>query len=227
MENTVVVYCSDHGEMAGEHGMFWKNNFFEGSVRVPLLASWPGRFEPGAVVDSIVSLVDVGPTLIDLAGAKPLPVTRGRSIGGFLTGEGVRDWPNETCSEMYNTLSLPPGRMIRKDQWKLVHYHGDDRLMLFDVERDPGELNDLGADPAHIDVRQNLLARLMREWDGDRVEREVNRQRTRYAPYLRAWGEATALEHPEYWQGRNEMNQFTPPSGRSGDGHPGTNRFSS
>ena len=121
--------------------------------RRPVAAPRAGRFEPGAVVDSIVSLVDVGLTLIDLAGAKSLPVTRGRSIGGFLTGEGVRDWPNETCSEMYNTLSLPPGRMIRKDQWKLVHYHGDDGPMLFDVERDPGELNDLGADPAHTDVR--------------------------------------------------------------------------
>ena len=91
-DDTVVIYCSDHGEMAGEHGMFWKSNFFEGSVRVPLLASCPDRFVTGPVVDVNVNLVDIGPTLIELAGAPPLPLTRGRSLAGFLTGEGVDDW---------------------------------------------------------------------------------------------------------------------------------------
>ena len=211
-DDTVVIYCSDHGEMAGEHGMFWKSNFFEGSVRVPLLASWPDRFARGAVVDANVNLVDIGPTLIELAGAPPLPLTRGRSLARFLSGEGVDDWANETFSEHYNTLNLPPGRMIRKDAWKLVHYHGHDTPMLFDVERDPEELNDLGADPDHAALRQELLARVLGDWDGGRVEGEVNRKRKEYAPYLAQWGEATQLEHPEYWQGRNEMNRFTPPA---------------
>ena len=58
-----------------------------------------------------------------------------------------------------------------------------------------------------------MLARVLGDWDGGRVEREVSRKRKEYAPYLTQWGEVTQLEHPEYWQGRNEMDQFTPAPG--------------
>ena len=210
-DNTVVIYCSDHGEMAGEHGMFWKSNFFEGSVRVPLIASWPGRFAKGVSFDPVVNLVDLAPTMIDLAGAEPLPVVRGRNLRGFLEDGRDDGWVDETCSEHYNTLNLPPGRMIRRDQWKLVHYHGDDTPMLFDLSRDPEELDDLGRDPAHAAIRDQLLAKVVSDWDGERVEREVTKKRKVYTPYLTRWGESMQLPHPEYWVGTNEMNQFEPP----------------
>ena len=212
-DNTIVIYCSDHGEMAGEHGMFWKSNFFEGSVRVPLMASWPGRFAEGLTVDHIVNLVDIAPTLLDLAGADPFPhPIRGRSLRGFLAGGGVDDWENETYSEHYNTLNLPPGRMIRVDQWKLVHYHANETPMLFNMVEDPEEFHDLAGDPAHAQVREQLLEKVRRGWDGGWIQRQVTRKRKQYTPLMFQWGESNTPDHPEYWRGTNEMNQFTPVS---------------
>ena len=68
-EDTVVVYTSDHGEFIGEHGLWWKNDFYEHSSRVPLLVSWPGRFPAGERFEGAVSLLDLTRTLVDLAGA--------------------------------------------------------------------------------------------------------------------------------------------------------------
>ena len=79
-ENTIFIYCSDHGDMACEHGMWWKSNFYEGSVGVPLIVSGPG-VAADRVNHSVVSLVDVGPTMLDMAGAEPLPDVAGRSFG--------------------------------------------------------------------------------------------------------------------------------------------------
>ena len=62
-------------------------------------------------------------------------------------------------------------------------------------------------------VREELLAKVVSDWDGERVEREVTRKRKQYTPYLTRWGESAQLHHPEYWLGSNEMNRFTPPSG--------------
>ena len=107
-ENTVVAYLSDHGEMAGEHGMWWKDSFYEGACGVPMIWRIPGRaqLEPpagapaGSEVHSVVSLVDVGPTLLDLAGAGPLPHVRGRSLRPFLeSGEAPSGWPDEAFAE--------------------------------------------------------------------------------------------------------------------------------
>ena len=69
-EDTVVVYTSDHGELAGEHGLWWKNDFYEQSARVPLIVSWPGpRGASGARFRGAVSLLDLARTLVELAGA--------------------------------------------------------------------------------------------------------------------------------------------------------------
>ena len=87
-DNTVVVYTSDHGDMAGEHRLWTKSLLYEASVGVPMIWSWPGRFRAGTVVDRVTSLLDVGPTLLDLAGAPPMKNVSGRSLSGFLLGGG-------------------------------------------------------------------------------------------------------------------------------------------
>jgi len=212
-DNTIIIYCSDHGEMAGEHGMFWKSNFFEGSVRVPLMVSWPGHLGEGLTIDRIVNLVDVAPTLLDLAGVDHFPHhIRGRSLRGFFTEGRCDDWKNETYSEHYNTLNLPAGRMIRRDQWKLVHYHANDTPMLFNVDEDPEEVIDLAGDPAHARLREQLLEKVRRGWDGGMIQREVTRKRMQYTPLMHQWGASNGPPHPDYWVGMNDMNQFTPAS---------------
>ena len=173
--DTAVAYTSDHGEMAGEHGMWWKENFYSGSAGVPLIWSWPRRFRRGLKVDAPVSLLDVAPTLLSLAGAEPLPNAAGRSLEPLLLPDGdASKWPGEVFAETF--VSHPrqrPARMIRRGRWKLNLYHGHARPQLFDLEADPGERRDLGADPAHTAIRDELTARVRDGWDPDRIERIV------------------------------------------------------
>lgn len=170
-EDTVLIYTSDHGDLNGEHGMWWKDSFYEGSVSVPMLWSWPGAFRAGAEVDAVTSLLDIGPTLADLAGAEPLPERRGSSLTGFLYPHGdTSTWPDVAFAETY-ALAQRPARMLRSGRYKLNVYHGYDDCQLFDMQTDPGEVHDLARDPAHADIRQELLDRATDGWDGDVIER--------------------------------------------------------
>jgi choline-sulfatase len=173
-ENTVFAYTSDHGDLCGEHGLWWKDSFYEGSVGVPLLWSGVERVRPGARISAPVSLLDVAPTLTDFGEADPLPAARGHSLRQVLArGEAGNDWPGEAYSETH-ALGQRPARMVCSGRWKLNLYHGYDGVQLFDLEDDPGEVNDLGALPQYKTIRQELLAKVTAGWDGDRVE-----QRTR------------------------------------------------
>jgi choline-sulfatase len=83
-ENTIVIYVSDHGDMCGEHGMWWKSTFYEGSAKVPMMWSWPGHFPANITIDSVTSLLDISPTLTDFADAPQLPLQRGNSLRAML-----------------------------------------------------------------------------------------------------------------------------------------------
>ena len=173
-DDTVFVYTSDHGDLNGEHGMWWKESFYEGSVSVPMLWSWPGAFRAGAHVDAVTSLLDIGPTLAELAGAEALPERRGQSLTGFLYPDAdTSTWPGVAFAETYG-LGQRPARMIRTDRWKLNAYHGYPDCQLFDMQADPAETHDLGRDPAYADIRRELLERVMEGWDGDYIEARHN-----------------------------------------------------
>ena len=136
--NTVTIYCSDHGDMACEHGMWWKSNFYEGSVKVPCIVSWPKRFASSKVVDAVVSLIDLGPTVLEIAGAEPLPDATGRSFAGMLgPGNQEIEWPNEVYSEYLGLLGDEPACMTRRGAWKLNYYHEFGSYQLFNLEHDP------------------------------------------------------------------------------------------
>ncbi|OGG56034.1 MAG: hypothetical protein A3F84_16065 [Candidatus Handelsmanbacteria bacterium RIFCSPLOWO2_12_FULL_64_10] len=173
-KDTILVYISDHGDMAGEHRIWTKSNFYEGAVSVPMIWSWPGHFSEGRTVNRVTSLLDVGPTLLDLLGAGPLPETAGRSLTGFLSGSGtVSGWPDEAFSEYCGLLGDRPGRMLRHGPYKLNHYHGYDPPQLFNIEKDPEELHDLRDDPAHAGILRQLHRRVLDGWEGDRIERAM------------------------------------------------------
>jgi len=198
--DTAVVYTSDHGEMAGEHGMWWKENFYEGACGVPLVCSWPGRFRKGATVTAPVSLLDVGPTLLRLAGADPLPLATGRSLEPLLLPDGdASAWPGEVFAETHvRHPEQRPARMIRRGRWKLAAYDGTDTPQLFDLESDPNEARDLGADPAHARVRDALLARVREGWDPARV---IRRSPARPADgrLVRQWRRQVKVGASEVW----------------------------
>jgi choline-sulfatase len=120
-ENTVIIYTSDHGDMCCDHGMWWKSSFYEGSAGIPLIASWPGHFPSGTVDDSVASLIDVGPTLLDIAGAPPLPDVSGRSLLRLLQGQSIPDWPDQVFCEYAGLLGDQPSCMIRSERWNSQH----------------------------------------------------------------------------------------------------------
>ena len=147
LDDTIVVYTSDHGEMLGEHGLWWKSTFYDGACRVPLIVSRPDRATDGATVRENVSLIDVGPTLLDLAGAAPMPAVSGSSFHSLMDGDG--SWPDTAFAENLCGLGgrAAACRMVRKGQWKYNYYHGADGE-LFNLVEDPGERDNLWSDPA-------------------------------------------------------------------------------
>ena len=200
-ERTIVIYTSDHGEMAGEHGCWWKSNYYEGSAGVPLIVRGPGVAGAGSVCPDICSLTDLGTTMIDATGAPDLPGVCGRSLWPTLRGERPADWPDETFSELVDTRGASPNfpsRMVRSGRWKLWLYADDERLppALFDLEADPDELNDLGEDPQYADVREGLLVRLRQGWDPDVVSAaalDLNESHE----VIAAWGKAIQPVHED------------------------------
>lgn len=193
--DTLIVYASDHGEQAGERGLWWKNTFYEQSVGVPLVLAWPGRLPPGARCPRVANLADLGATFLAAAGAPPLPRSRGRSLLG-VAADPAAPWEDATFSE-YVTDSASPWtgrvpttqRMLRAGRWKYVHVEGT-RPMLFDLAADPGEAVDLGDSEAHAEVRRSLAARLLAGWDAAAIRREVD-ARTAEKRILRDWGART------------------------------------
>lgn len=193
-ENTLVIYCSDHGEMAGEHGCWWKSNYYEGSVGVPFIASLPGTLPEGERSGHISNLMDVGPTLLDFVGSDPMPAVEGRSILPSLQGPEP-DATGETFSEHVGQEGIP-SRMIRHGPWKLYKYHDTTPPALFNLDDDPGELQDLGRNAVYSGISDDLLGRLYQNWDPDHVLCRIG-ELDRDLQLVEAWGRTVDAEHPD------------------------------
>ena len=166
-EHTIVLYTSDHGDYMGAHGLFAKGvAAFDEAYRVPLLVRWPaGIANPGRSVDAFVSLLDLGPTLLDLAGAPPLeqpsgPI-HGRSLVPLLNGQTPSDWPDSFYGEFLGHENFYTQRLVRTRRHKYV-WNAFDYDELYDLEADPYETRNLQADPAYQDVKRELVAALWR-----------------------------------------------------------------
>ena len=207
-EQTVVVYVSDHGDMAGEHGMWWKDCLYDASVGVPMIWSWPGRFREDASEAAVVSLLDVGPTCLELAGADPLPDARGRSMVPILASGRPTDWSDRVMAESF-PYQMRPAHMIRQGKWKLNHYHGYDHPKLFDLEADPGEQTDLGQSKEHTEVRNALLQQATDGWSGDGIERAVASQ-ARGSVIVYNWDKTIRIGESEIWQVPEGTNVLGP-----------------
>ena len=201
LENTLVIYASDHGDMIGHNGLFWKSNFYEGSVRVPVVFSWPGMVPGGRTLTELTSLLDLGPTLCDLTGAPELPETDGRSLWPALTGAGTLDPDRAVVSMLGDVKGDSPVAMIRKGPWKLVSFHGYDRVQLFHLDRDPNEQHDLGQSSDCAGVRDELLGELNRVWDGAEAAAQVG-QAQRRAQMIIKWNRhVPPPADEEFWRG--------------------------
>ena len=157
LKNTVVIFTSDHGEMLGDHGLLLKGcRFYEGLVRVPLILSWPERFLSGARRQALVELIDIAPTLLELAGVAIPKRMQGKSLGNLLADPGAADRHREAVRCEYYRALNPLVRegingayatMIRDERYKLVVYHGRRIGELFDLANDPYEFDNLWTTP--------------------------------------------------------------------------------
>ena len=172
-DNTIVVFASDHGEMLGERGMWFKQRFFEWSSRIPLLVAVPGG--SAKRVSAHVSLVDLLPTFLDLAtsGEPPSAVDPldGKSLAGLIAGSDAgssRIAISEYSSEGVRAAS----RMLRSGPYKYIFTRGLPPL-LFNLEEDPNELLNLAERPEMREVARELHARLVDDWDPDQVHQRI------------------------------------------------------
>jgi len=183
-DDTIIVYCSDHGEMLGEHGMWWKSTFYDGACRVPLIVSWPNRLKPEKVLCENVSLMDVGPTLIDLANIEPLPSTSGKSFRPLLEDDMAK-WDDTVFAE-YTIGTIC--RMVRSGPWKYNYYHNMDSE-LFHMQDDPDELSNLSGQTQHSEIERRLYELALRNWDPQKIQnrmKTINKEHALIADWVRS-----------------------------------------
>jgi len=184
-ENTIVVFCADHGDFSGEHNMIAKGGaFYDCLTRVPLIVSWPGSCPEGVVDESMVNLTDIVPTLFNLQGlasqdsfeGEPLPTATDAKPRDATFSEYGAGGPPFTLADL-NKMPGPHGRsamaktlqwreaegrrkMVRMVDWKYVHDPMGDKDELYDLVNDPWELQNAIDDPAHADILVDLRQRL-------------------------------------------------------------------
>ncbi|PWK75788.1 choline-sulfatase [Aminobacter sp. AP02] len=185
LDDTIIVFCSDHGDMLGEHGLWFKMCFFEGAARVPLMIA--GKGIPAGLIEAPTSNLDILPTLCDLAGielAAIMPWADGQSLVPLMRGE-ERTAP--VLMEYAAEGSYAPLVAIREGRFKFVHCEIDPP-QLFDLESDPLELTNLAADPVHADLVATFTAKVRARWDMaafDAAVRESQARRWLIYPALR------------------------------------------
>ncbi len=187
-ENTIVVFCSDHGDFSGEHGMQCKGGvFYDALTRVPLIVSWPDHVPQGVIDHSMANLVDVAPTVLALQGldvpeamhGRPLPTVTDAEPRAATFSEYGAGGPPFRMSDL-ETLPQPWGRralmaslqwreaegrrkMVRTAKWKYVHDPTGDRDELYDLTNDPWELTNVIDEPAHASVIAEMQL-LLADW---------------------------------------------------------------
>ena len=173
-DDTVVVFAVDHGEMLGERGMWFKQTFYEWSSRVPLIVSHPRRFAPRRVV-SHVSLVDLLPTFMDLATGgepfEPVDPIDGASLVPLMTGTPTDDARTVICEYSAEGVCAA-SRMVREGAYKYIYTRGL-APMLFDLETDPDELDDLAGKAAHAGAERRLHAQAIERWEPEEMHARI------------------------------------------------------
>jgi choline-sulfatase len=168
LDDTIVIFTSDHGDMLGEKRMVQKRCFYEWSARVPLIFHFPDGRHAGRKVTQPVSLMDLLPTLLDLAGIpveERLPVD-GTSLAGLIDSSDTGE--RTVLSEYHVEKVRAPCFMARKGKYKYIYIHGHGS-QLFDLESDPEEWNDLDGQPEMRDVEEELRALILARFDPDGI----------------------------------------------------------
>lgn len=157
-EDTLIAFCGDQGEMAGDHGLYGKGTFFRSAINSPLIVSWPKGFRKGAYVDQPVELQDLVPTFLEVAGVPEEERRRCFGVGllPLLSARG-RYGRDAAFAEYFEK------KMIATPEYKYVHSTGPPARQLFDLRRDPRETRNLAGQRAAGAVERELRDRLL-DW---------------------------------------------------------------
>ena len=216
-ENTLILYTSDHGEQVGEHGLWWKQTFYEDSVKVPAILAWPGRLPAGTRCDRVISSLDLNATMLDALDCPALPNSRGRSLLPLLADPQNTKWDDVAFSEFCQDAAGAGGpfpevgifqRMIRRGPWKLNYYH-DQPCQLFNLQTDPRECCDLATDPAHQEILAALKAEVLDGWDPDGIAARMAALRVDRS-ILAAWGRTVQPPDQCRWKLDPAMDYLDP-----------------
>jgi N-acetylglucosamine-6-sulfatase len=165
-EDTLVMYMGDNGFVLGEHGLIDKRHMYEESMRVPFLAWCPGMIKPGSVIEELIQNIDIGPTILDVAGLETPARMDGKSFLPILQGKKI-PWRDAAFYEYYwerNFPQTPTTHGVRTDRYKYIHYHGIwDIDELYDLKEDPTEMNNLVDSPEHQKLIKQLNNRMF-DW---------------------------------------------------------------
>ena len=156
LENTIIVHTSDHGEMNGDYGLIYKSNFLNGAVRIPLLVRTPDSTYAGNICDSPVEWIDIGPTLVEVAEGELQHRQFGKSLCPVLT-EPEATHRDFAISEIQGEI------MLLNREWKAALNANGEVYLLFDVENDPNETENLAGKPEVADIETALRLQIL-EW---------------------------------------------------------------
>jgi len=155
LENTIIIFTSDHGLAIGSHGLFGKQSLYEHSMKSPLIFAGPGI--PKGQSEAFAYLFDIYPTTVDLVGGKSPADLDGKSLANVMKGKqtAVRD----TIFLAYRDVQ----RAVRKDEWKLIRYPKVNHNQLFNLRDDPDELKNLAAEPDRAMKVREMMDLLVRQ----------------------------------------------------------------
>lgn len=153
-ENTLVIFTSDHGDLMGDHGLWYKSFGYEGSIHVPLLMWWPGIIAPGTRCAEITSLLDLFPTIAGCAGIESCGERPGNNLIEYISGNSQK-----TCDLGISEIFSPPNYMlhIRTKEWKYLFYQNGGFAELYNLKNDPHELVDLADDFKYRKIKEELI----------------------------------------------------------------------
>ena len=213
LENTLIIYTADHGEQIGEKGLWWKQTFYEDSVKVPAIISWPARLPTGLRINRVTSQLDLNATMLDLAGAPPLPSSYGRSLLPVIDNPESDQWQDIAYSE-YCTEPGDPShsngdqiwqhRMVRKNEWKLNYYHNMPS-QLFNLTHDPDEMNDLSGSTEHAHIVRDMTELVLKDWEPKTIEKKIREQTENLAITI-PWAENTSPADTIRWDLKPEWD---------------------
>jgi len=164
LDETVILFTSDHGFFLGEWRMYDKRLMHEPSIRIPMLIRYPRMIRAGSTCQDMALITDVAPTFLDLAGVRLPERTQGQSLVPLLKGEQPSSWRKDWLYEYYEypgVVSVRKNRGVRTERYKLIHYYeAPEEFELYDLQEDPGELHNLYGDPSHAALVRQLRQRI-------------------------------------------------------------------